>query len=648
MLPTHGLYGHIRNNNAKSLALIAAFFLLFELLAVVVAVSRYGQTMTMTRGFESMFSRIDRQLSRAARNDEPQAEAPRPDMSAMYNSPFVRAVYRSLWWQTAIGAGCWLFVAWLFFKYAVRKATHAQSVTRREEPRLYNIVENLSILAGLPMPAVYVMESRAMNACAAGLAPSSAMIAVSRGMLERLDDRELEAVVAHELMHIRSGDIRLVAVATLFSAILLRSALMIVEPFAKPRAIPFLLVMFFVAGFMFWLSLALLAWGCFVVVLGGWLVRHSITRARDFMADAGAVELTKNPEALASALRKVEGREELDVDITIDAMLFASAAGGPLSTHPSPRERIEALRGAVPGMTPAADVTRAAGRTTEITWDAVKGALSRSPKWVGRYFVVWPTSLLAFGMSYAVASVSEPVLITALTGMTRATFTGRTPQGLEKAFGLPEGMTMGTFELKSRALEQARARTQYATCFPLDNAAPYMQGSRPFTPVPTDDATMRRDGYRRPEMERVFFAWRGKNVLAASMRQCPIMSCSGKGLDSYRDSLREYMDFRMRLVRAYDRLYGAPGLAFAQSYFTEPRDIETMSDLATRVARGQIVPADFPEAYDAIHLATTKPVEAFLPCRSEAEWRASAFPAPAHSANAASGARLFQPLARGR
>jgi Zn-dependent protease with chaperone function len=649
-----GLYGHIRNNNAKSLLLLGAFLLLFEFLALAVTNARFLNIQLAGERFlhwttqapeNAPAFQTEAQKENAAKHAaEKQKYA--NEVLGVLDSPFFQSLRRNLWWQALIVAFCWFAVAWAFFKHAVIRATGAEPVERRNEPRLYNLVENLSILAGVPRPMIHVMETRALNAYSAGLSPSSSMIAVTRGLLDRLDDRELEAVLAHEITHIKNGDVRLAAVASLFCGILFRSAwdvLMISRLKKNPRAyiaLPFMLPFVTVA-------LVIVVWAVIVVIFGGWLVRFLFSRSRDFMADAGAVELTKDPEALASALRKIEGRESLEgVDVAIEAMLFASANGGPLSTHPSPRERIAALRGAVPAMTSAAAVSNAAERQTKLGYSEIKAAAGRMPKWVSSRWVLFPASVLSMIVTYGVGEIVDPTMNETIRTWWSAYLPGADTkaisQKLNKAFNM-EAMEAGVFTSRSLADRQAQIGAQPAACFPLNALDAYDPGQAAFRPPPTDDAAMHR-AWVPANMSEIFFAWRGRLFLESAVRHCPRGNCAGKALQEYKEALRDYIRARVKLARGFDQRFGRAGLAFAQNYYEQPPHPELMSDLRARIAQGQINPRDFPDYYDAVLLAAEKPPEAFKPCRTQAEWRASAFPVPAPTPAAKASGVRFYPL----
>jgi heat shock protein HtpX len=683
LLPANGLYGHIEKNNAKSLLLLAAFLLMFELLNFSVHLGGMAHARVALERIDTIATRLlhrgddlamDRaqtpaQKERAEKNLEKNADYMR-DVMGVFDAPFFRSLYRNLWWETLVAGGTWFAIAWLFFLRAVKRATRARPVTRNAEPRLYNLVENLSILSGVPRPSIHVIETPARNACAAGLTQRSAMIAVTRGLLDALDDRELEAVLAHELVHIKNNDIRLTAVASIFCGILFRAAWGVLEKyFKKPRLVLLLLLPF--ATFV----LALTLWGVCVIIFGGWLARHLVAKARAFMADAGAVELTKDPEALASALRKIEGCEALpQADIAIEAMLFASPDGGPFSMHPSPRERIAALRGVVPHMIAAGADASAAGRNRNMTFAAVRDAIDRMPRWIGERHVIWPTEAIGAAVIFSVGTFIDPNLgvlidwwrldIAVLTGTAEEAQLEAFGDRMQKAFNIPMEMS-GAFSSSgaSRKLgraakvepdraQQATLRTKSADCFPLGHHDPYDSGMKAFRPFRMDRDEVLHNRMNDRATLGAARAISGEILLERAARTCSRFSCGAKELVAYKKELRAYVDARTRFVRAYDVEYGKPGLYFAQDFFGSPVERRLMEDLKARIENGQIDPNEFAGQFDALHLAAEKPPSAFNPCRTNAEWRASAFSSPARAGSEPPVAadlapsRPYQPLRR--
>lgn len=227
----------------------------------------------------------------------------------------------------------------------------AKKIEKRDNPELYRIVENLSIAAGLPMPKVFIIQDTAPNAFATGRDPKHAVIAVTSGLIEKLNKQELEGVIAHEFSHIGNYDIRLMSVVVvLVGIVVLISDWFIRARFwgigddddSKAGAI------FAIVGIV----LALLA------PLFANLIKLALSRKREYLADSSGALLTRNPEGLASALEKIAAdREPLEVANRATAHLYIAnplkdhqgkdAIGwfsNLFSTHPDPLDRIAKLR----------------------------------------------------------------------------------------------------------------------------------------------------------------------------------------------------------------------------------------------------------------------------------------------------------------
>ncbi len=231
----------------------------------------------------------------------------------------------------------WFAIAFASHKAMIRAGTGAKPIVRSLEFDLYNLVENLAICAGLPMPAVEIIETDALNAYASGLGTTDATVAVTRGLLETLAKDELEAVLAHEITHIKNRDVRLMVVAIIFVGILSYSAQILLRAIWNRRPGQGLglpeLALFALAS-----AVAGLAY------LFGMLTQFALSRTREFLADAGSAQLTKKPEALISALRAISGRDEIPgVPESLRAMMISSRLDGLFATHPPVEERIAAL-----------------------------------------------------------------------------------------------------------------------------------------------------------------------------------------------------------------------------------------------------------------------------------------------------------------
>ena len=226
----------------------------------------------------------------------------------------------------------------------VRRRTDFRFVDDHDEPRLCRIVEPLTIAAGLPTPYVGVIESPALNAFACGIRQKDAVLVFTRGLIDGLDDDELAAVAAHEIVHIMNGDIRLIAATNVCLDTLkllqqrpsARRANRIWEACTLPIlavVLPMLVVLILVVLFLRRLA-----------VDGSHLTRLLIASAREFIADAEAVRLTQNPAALVSALRRIEGRSVIPgLAAGQDAMMIDGAHEGAFATHPTIAERVAAI-----------------------------------------------------------------------------------------------------------------------------------------------------------------------------------------------------------------------------------------------------------------------------------------------------------------
>ncbi|MBV8925657.1 MAG: M48 family metallopeptidase [Bradyrhizobium sp.] len=332
-MAAYGLYTHIAANKTRSMILLAGLFVLVYVIVyagalIIEALNHGGGTV----------------------ND--------------YLMAALHDVIRTLPYSTG-AALLWIVIAYFFHQKMIDVVTGGAAVTRQEQPRLYNLLENLCISRGIPMPKLKIMQSDALNAFATGLNPRQYAVTVTTGLINNLDDREIEAVLGHELTHIRNGDVQMMVIAVIIAGVVGFLAELLFRGFSN-------------FGYVGWgsggsfLPSSSSAGGrgssdsgdkkgggaaVFIVVVAivliilAWamsqLVKLALSRSREYLADAGSVELTKNPDAMISALRKIEGRGELPgatsavMELCLDnpregfADLFA--------THPSVESRVQAL-----------------------------------------------------------------------------------------------------------------------------------------------------------------------------------------------------------------------------------------------------------------------------------------------------------------
>ncbi len=242
----------------------------------------------------------------------------------------------------------WFIIAYFFNLQMIRKATGSIPLERKDNKRVYNLVENLCISHGMKMPKINVINDDSLNAFASGVDNNSFTVSLSRGIIDKLNDSELEAVIAHELTHIRNKDVRLLIISILFVGIFafiteaLFRAIRIGGGRGKKDSGGFLLI-----------ALALAAIG----YLLSSIFRFALSKKREYMADSGSAIMTKNPLALASALEKVSADSRIEAVTRKDiAQLFIdnpqekkknqffSSMAYVFSTHPPIEKRIELLK----------------------------------------------------------------------------------------------------------------------------------------------------------------------------------------------------------------------------------------------------------------------------------------------------------------
>src|SRR4051794_30685637 len=330
-MAAYGLYTHIASNRFRSMLLLGGLFLLIYVLVYAGAL--------LAEVLINSDAPVDYYLRAASR-----------DLIKAF--PYA-----------TIAAALWIVIAYFFHQNMIDAVTGGEDVTRQQQPRLYNLLENLCISRGITMPKLKIMDSPALNAFATGLNPRQYSVTVTTGLLSALNDKEIEAVLGHELTHIKNGDVQLMVVAVIIAGV----------------------VGFF--GELFFRLFTNLSWSsggswssgssssssrssssssdskssgggaviviiiAVVLIVVAWLmsqvVKLALSPSREYLADAGSVELTKNPDAMISALRKIENRGELPgatsavMELCVDnpregfADLFA--------THPSVDSRVAAL-----------------------------------------------------------------------------------------------------------------------------------------------------------------------------------------------------------------------------------------------------------------------------------------------------------------
>ncbi len=245
---------------------------------------------------------------------------------------------------TIVLAIIWAFISWFGGDHIVLDSAGAQEISRATHPEIFVLVENLTIATGLPLPRIYIMDDESLNAFATGRDPEHASLALTKGIIKRLNRAELEGVIGHELGHIANRDIRMtMLVATYIGAISLFGQILI-RLAARSRGKN--------SG---QIKLILLILGLVFIIYGAVfapLIMFALSRRREFQADATSAYMTRNPLALASALEKIstDSRVEALDGKSIVAAACIAHAGNPqaltslFATHPPIEERIAKLR----------------------------------------------------------------------------------------------------------------------------------------------------------------------------------------------------------------------------------------------------------------------------------------------------------------
>ncbi|MBU1540714.1 MAG: M48 family metallopeptidase [Alphaproteobacteria bacterium] len=308
-----GLQTHIWANNTRSILLLAAFpvLMIFIIYGIQLVMMGFGVLPGTGRGLGDDMA-----------------------LAASWLGATVPLAF--------IVAGIWFAISYFGSQAMIDLMTGARKVERKSEPDLYNLLENLAISRGLRTPTLRVIDNDSLNAFATGLHEGQYSVTVTRGLVNTLTRDELEAVLAHELTHVINKDVRTMVIASIFAGIISVIAELVFRGLIYSRgggrrdnknAMPLILI-----------GLAFAAVGFALAIV----IRMMLSRTREYVADAGAVELTKNPDAMISALRKVEGRSSLKgpdelQQLFLDNQPDGVGLEGLFASHPPIQKRIDAL-----------------------------------------------------------------------------------------------------------------------------------------------------------------------------------------------------------------------------------------------------------------------------------------------------------------
>ena len=306
MKPVKTVYDHIRSNNIKTVFLVICFPLIFIALIFL---------------FTWIVAPIDTALQTTV----------------------------SVAIPTFIACAVWLVISWAFGDSMMLHSAHAHEIfdDDKQNREIFRAVENVAIAAGLPRPRVYIIDDDSMNAFATGRSPRDASVALTRGIIKKLDNLELQGVIAHEMAHIGNRDIRLdmmlitgVGVTVFAADMILRLAIVGNNGDNDNRGNGAAVLL------MVWLAFMVFNW----IITP--ILRMAVSRNREYAADATGAQITRNPMALANALRKITTDARVECMDKVKSMSAVCIAypGGPrefasslMATHPPVEKRIERL-----------------------------------------------------------------------------------------------------------------------------------------------------------------------------------------------------------------------------------------------------------------------------------------------------------------
>jgi Zn-dependent protease with chaperone function len=620
----NGLYGHVSSNDARSLALFAGFVAAFHLLAML--------------GLIFPLAMLD------------------PDHAPLFGW----TGYLVRWVPIVTVIGAILFAAQMAWHVrTVRRRTDFRFVDDQDEPRLCRIVEPLAIAAGLPTPYVGVIDSPALNAFACGIRQKDAVLVFTRGLIDGLDDDELAAVAAHEIVHVANGDIRLIAATNVCLDTLRMLEPRRNVPLAKRIHAALTLPILAVVLPMFVVLILVIGFLRRLAVDGSHLTRLLIASAREFIADAEAVRLTQNPAALVSALRRIDGRSVIPgLAAGQDAMMIDGAHEGALATHPTIAERIAAIvsvTGAMALIAPARRDTRPPGQRDACPVPAVGAACPRPARQsahaalarvsadnpVNRLGLTRETSVgaavaVAVFLGWHIADLGNPAALAkaldpapvrtlfAMFGQGEQCMRQGLPYVYGRSSQLPDCSKMMKAFAEHRDDGGLVGYVARGMSAPLTGLYRWPDGSLRSTPPP-DPRIARVRAERCFALSPYSVGDRGLHAVTEPEREgISLPRYLAEGDAAARrvgeasaakrdDALLAYFRARMTLVEVIHRFFGDPGLPVAMARYAGPEHQAAIALLRERLADPDFAPTLDPLGRAEIELLAAAPQD-FIPC----------------------------------
>lgn len=561
-LRVNGLFGHVRQNDIRSVVSFLGFAIAIQLVAAAVLL------------IPLLF--ID-----------------------VLHSPLNPGAYLLRYGSAVMLITCGLFV-WRYDRYCDdMEDAIGYGLMPVGSQRLRRAAEEMAITAGIPSPRVALIESSALNAFACGTKPENSVIVATRGLIDTLDDRELRAVVAHEITHIKNGDIRFMASAhVLFGILELFGKLNKFQLKKRKRN------WFAVLVPALYILPAMASLGAGLAFMLGRAMRSGVSLSREFIADAEAVRLNQDAGALVSALRKVEGRSRVDgLRPEFEAMMIDGAAKGRDPTHPPIAERIAAL-------------IRLAGPSAAETY--VSAPVMPSQRGFGRRqtvsaFMAAPSPAFA-GLGTGGMTAEEDFIRNSFNTSTKTKSAKNVVIALVAFPFVSFASSLVTFcaDHSERRTEQAQAKAVAETelarntgCF-VSQLQVSPERLRPVSLNPRLIEAYRQ--HRLPENDIAF-----ENYVAehrASLLDAQLTSAEGRDR-----SLIDYAAKRKLLLESSALFFGADGLRAMLNEYDTPGDAALIGEIKERLGTSPVF-RDNPDATPAELANLTAHPEKFVPCRT--------------------------------
>jgi heat shock protein HtpX len=546
MTQTTGLYGFMQSQKAKTTLLFVVFML---------ACQAYAYALML--GFAIIFH----------------------DLPSLGKLDIAWQIWRNSTIEVFTCSLLWVFLAYTFQSRAIARDVGSKPVSRQEEPRAYNILENLCVATGLQMPKLRVIETASANAFTQALGFGGPQVTVTRGLLNILNDAELEAAFAHEVARIRNGDSTLIGFAMIFSGMIFR----VFEFFIRPLTSFNLRTVFFLIMVPFYPLPACIVLGIVIAVglLTALTTRFAISQNRIMLADAGAVDLTKNPRALASLLLRLQnGTSALSHDDLINALCIYAPDTGWLASHPSILTRIETIfsySGEGLRRTSPAEPQRAAFKVFPLIKQMHSSGFGAS---TSHFAIVLPVILAFVGQSWLLSHYGNGI-------------------GLVKPLDDSAYVKANPYRQATNNAANAGDVETQRKCF-YNTATGYItEGNTPVEPYKVPDANFVNGA--APATNAEFSTNRqyhiaGNGQMAVVGPQCAAGGCDSATFDLFARATFAYYISAQAITTSFQQKSGAAGLAYAHQYLNSPADLATRQFIKLATDRNVITEFKFSPA----------------------------------------------------